>query len=609
MPHARIYLIIAKEPLGVFKAIAVKAEDGRRAALLSESGPTLHEALQLLFVRSAEAVEHHLNTAGFDFVLAKDEDGDDSDFDAHLKDDDLSSDGSLSDDETVSIASQTRNGSSVPPARLGPSKHGNAAASGANKANVRRPRSFSPSSARSRSRSWSSSSSSGASSRGHSRRRPGPGSGSGSGPEPPHIRWRAHTHGHAHPGYGLPIRPPHMHVAPWRSDPNLPRHPFAAHPPVFVPAVPPVSLAMAMNGNTGVAPPPPFPPPPQVAVPQNHTPPSSSSSPFSLFPPPPPPPPPPAGAGLGQRFKASPDQAQIPCRGQDIRLLIRWCGSGEQREQHVLEHCPLTMRALQNAAVAYVRCNPDIFSCVSPSPPGSSKHENASGSPLRFPGMLRATVRRIIIGTGDESVEYDVTSYPGEDLQGLVDCVETGTEKKMGIPQVEVDVTERVVNNLGDLNSHLFALENGVSMKDVCKDSTRAGNRNGNGNVSGLAAELAALQRKTQRPTPADMRAQAAHARARAQNQARRNGPGFPGSGIPPDALAQIPPDVAAAARNIVPLHVLAQAKAPGQVAVMTANFSQAATQRSLSPPCVPMVKKDGITGISAPAPGLGQRV
>lgn len=605
MPHARIYSIIAKEPLGGFKAIAVKAEDGHRSPLFSEAGPTLHEALQRLFVRSAEAVEHHINTTGFDFVLAKDEDGDDSDFEAHPRNDDLSSDGSVSDDETISIASQARNGSGVPPARPRPSKHGKSEASGANKANVRRPRSCSPSSTRSRSRSRSSSLSSCASSRGHSRRRPIPGSGSE--PEPPHVRWRSQTHGHVHPGYSLPIRPPHMHIAPWRSDPNLPRPPFAAHPPVFAPSVPPVSLGMTVSGNADVTPPP-FPPPAPAAAPQNLTPPSSSSSPFSLFPPPPPPLASTTGAGPGQRFKA-PDQAQVPRWGQDIRLLIRWCGRGDQREQHVLEHCPLTMRALQNAAVTYVRCNPDMFSCVSPSSHESSRHESRSGNRLHIPGMLRATIRRIVIGTGDERVEYDVTSYPGEDLQGLVDCVETGTEKKMGIPQVEVDVSERAVSTLGGLNLHLYALENGVSMKDVCKDSPTSGNKNGNGNVSGLAAELAALQRKTQRPNPADMRAQAARARVRAQIQAQRDGPGIAGSGIPPDVLAHIPPDVATAARSVVPPHLLAQAKSPGHVAVMTATFSQAATRRSLSPPRLPMVKKDGITCVPTPASGFGQRV
>src|SRR4051812_13935822 len=72
-PHARISLVIAKEPLGTFKAIAAIVEDGRREALLSETGATVHEALQSLFLRSAEAVQTHIKTAGFDFAAYDDD--------------------------------------------------------------------------------------------------------------------------------------------------------------------------------------------------------------------------------------------------------------------------------------------------------------------------------------------------------------------------------------------------------------------------------------------------------------------------------------------------------------------------------------------------------
>ncbi|KAK3900122.1 hypothetical protein C8A05DRAFT_36237, partial [Staphylotrichum tortipilum] len=66
-PFAHISLVIAKEPLGAYKAIVLKAEHGKRDALLSESGPVLPAALEALHARSAEAVQNYIGTNGFAF--------------------------------------------------------------------------------------------------------------------------------------------------------------------------------------------------------------------------------------------------------------------------------------------------------------------------------------------------------------------------------------------------------------------------------------------------------------------------------------------------------------------------------------------------------------
>lgn len=64
---AHIVIILTREPLGNFKAIAVRSEkDGQREALLSsESAETVQKAYELLLVKSADAVQNYISTNGF----------------------------------------------------------------------------------------------------------------------------------------------------------------------------------------------------------------------------------------------------------------------------------------------------------------------------------------------------------------------------------------------------------------------------------------------------------------------------------------------------------------------------------------------------------------
>ncbi|KAK5663884.1 hypothetical protein OQA88_92 [Cercophora sp. LCS_1] len=335
VPHARLYLIVAKEALGNFKAIVAKAENGRREALLSECGGTIHEALQLLLTRSAEAVQHHITAHGFDFVPEKDElddedDVSDSEFSARIRDD--SADESLSDNETVSIASTARVPNVSRSSRKRPSS---SKQSSKNKANTRRPRS------RSRSPTSTSRSSSASSVR------------VANPPPPPHPL------NFPHPGYGMQLRPPHMHPAgPWRnSEPN----------PNSNPPRPPFVIGTR-------------PPPPPGPFPGSHQPPKPPV--LQKVPPP----------------VAGPMPPVIPKR--DIRMLIRLRGASTA-EQRVLESVPLTVRSISEAAKTYVRRNQAKF--LNPN----------------TPWQLRAVVRRVKMSDTD----YDVSGYSGDDLRPLVDAV------------------------------------------------------------------------------------------------------------------------------------------------------------------------------------------
>ncbi|KAG8166088.1 hypothetical protein KVR01_004640 [Diaporthe batatas] len=64
---AQIVIILTREPLGNFKAIALRSEkDGEREALLSsESAETVQKAYELLLVKSADAVQNYITTNGF----------------------------------------------------------------------------------------------------------------------------------------------------------------------------------------------------------------------------------------------------------------------------------------------------------------------------------------------------------------------------------------------------------------------------------------------------------------------------------------------------------------------------------------------------------------
>lgn len=289
-------MLLAKEPLGNFKAIAVKAENGRREALLSETGGTVQEAFQLLLNRSCEAVQHHITTHGFDFVPEKDDEDDDisdSEFSVHVRED--SADESLSDNETVSIASTARVPNLSRSSRKRPSGGKQA---GKNKANTRRPRS------RSRSPTSTSRSSSAASDRAAN---------------PPPAQPPANFSPIPHPGYGMQVRPPHVHPNPWRNEPT----PNPSRPPFVLASRPPAPYVSPFYGSGAARP-----------------------SVFSTKPSPP--------AATSQTAPK-----------HDIRMLVRLHGlaNGEQR---VLESVPLTVRSISEAAKSYARRNRGKFFNLNP---------------------------------------------------------------------------------------------------------------------------------------------------------------------------------------------------------------------------------------------------
>ncbi|KAK0645902.1 hypothetical protein B0T16DRAFT_390433 [Cercophora newfieldiana] len=416
VPHAKIYLIVAKEPLGGFKAIAAKAEDGSREALLSESGANVQEALQRLFLRSAEAVQHHITANGFDFAPEKDDDSDFGSVSGKGGDDDgdASTDESLSDNETVSVAS-TRKANHGGRGKLRQSTSKSNRASAPVRANTRRPRSRtrSPSTARSASVSSTRASSPDTARADHDA-------------AASHVRWRAHPH----PGYGMQIRPPHMHT-PWRSDPNLSRQPFVMRPPVFTGKnnnQGHLHYGMFTTGPGAAAPPPP--PPPTTAQPTNPTPPpppapsgtSSSVVPTVAAPPAAPLPatkvfqdifpPAPTNAKPQQGFLPFPGKQQPPHLLRDVRLRIRFEG-GKKHERRILEQMPLTMRGIHNAAAAYLRRQP--------------------ANNRMWPA--RVAVRQIMVG----GAEYDLSGYRGDDLRPLVDSYTAGAGAV--VPEVEVEVS------------------------------------------------------------------------------------------------------------------------------------------------------------------------
>jgi hypothetical protein len=111
----------------------------------------------------------------------------------------------------------------------------------------------------------------------------------------------------------------------------------------------------------------------------------------------------------------------LPSRLFDVRLTIRWLHHGEQR---VLESSRASMRALQDAALAYVRGHMGAFDNVTPLDlaPGSQK-----------PWSMRACVRVAYFGAEGA---YDMSAYKGgDDLTKLFMVV-----GKNDIPRFEVDV-------------------------------------------------------------------------------------------------------------------------------------------------------------------------
>ncbi|KAI0180385.1 hypothetical protein GGR52DRAFT_241652 [Hypoxylon sp. FL1284] len=161
---------------------------------------------------------------------------------------------------------------------------------------------------------------------------------------------------------------------------------------------------------------------------QQNTPPKPVNNNINSNLPPPPPPPPP-------QYSQLPRHAQHQQRTYDVRLAIR-CGRGERR---VLECVRPSIRALQEAAVAYVRAHTAAFGlpsspAVSTSTSGTVVH-NADGTATGQRLPLRARVRTMCIGDDDDAC--DVSAYPGDDLSRLLSTAQ-------GVPRfvVQVDVED-----------------------------------------------------------------------------------------------------------------------------------------------------------------------
>ncbi|KAK3302539.1 uncharacterized protein B0T15DRAFT_496998 [Chaetomium strumarium] len=381
--YARFWLIVSKEPLGDFKAIVVKTVDGNREAVLSEKAPSYQDALEALFVRSAEAVQNYIATNGFACVsnIGKQTPkhtgghggGDESDTDSSSTVN-LSECESLSDDETVSVTSVGRLKK-----RRGRKADKSAKTASSTKAKPRQPRSRarSPSVLTDRARSRSSSSSS-------------------SGDElhygPPTLPSACAPHG----GAGC-------RTWPLRAVPTTPW-----------------PLPKASSAFTAGHPPPPPPPPPQPASAGGNQ--SSGSGTAPARPPPP--------SFMGLKPPVGQPTSVTPLR--DVILEIRWRGHGERRVLHQMPQ--LSLARIRDAALTEVRRQPSTWLNA----PGLTSPHVGNFSLTR---RLRATVKDMVL----DGVEYGLTGWAGDDLTrliGLLRPTRDGPGSGGGLPKFEVEVWE-----------------------------------------------------------------------------------------------------------------------------------------------------------------------
>ncbi|KAI5928386.1 hypothetical protein F4810DRAFT_705326 [Camillea tinctor] len=117
-------------------------------------------------------------------------------------------------------------------------------------------------------------------------------------------------------------------------------------------------------------------------------------------------------------FPPSPSSPASAQRLYDVRLTIRWLHHGEQR---IIENLRPSLRALQEAALRYVRTHPSSF------------HGSGSQPQQGTPSMscLRSCVRQAFFG--NES--YDMSTYRSDDLSKLFAALSSN-----GIPRFEIDV-------------------------------------------------------------------------------------------------------------------------------------------------------------------------
>ncbi|KAL1866209.1 hypothetical protein Daus18300_006873 [Diaporthe australafricana] len=487
---AHIGVILTREPLGNFKTVVIRAEQGgRRDALLSsESADTVQKAYELLLVKSADAVQNYITTNGFEFapcsrkvedLVDDDDDGVSSvssasdilggDLDKDLGDSALSFDAesayeSLTEDEGGSRYPRARGTHTSRNTHMYPMRVRHSSCS---------PRRDDPDFP-------------------HEGRQP---RGPHYGPQQHFAihRQRSSPTGALNPNSGGPIA---RHVPPgvnmpsaalnpvqpggWRAGPGVPMHPplMVGNPghPLYPDHVsvggsrPHPSQMFPLQGpllpQTGrLVPPPSLNPPPQhvqvksavssINLNSNHTagPSLTSSPPVSLghnarpttHPPPPPPGPPSSSSAsstpthaTASPIKQPPPPPPPPSQPQflaaiDYRLCIksRVPGTGDVSEQRMVVRTPPTRAHVRAAALRYVEYNPSLFKHLSSSAAAFNNNKADSGAG-GAPGSSTADNRQHLRANVTRVVfaaageSYDLTTYGEDDLSRLCASVTGG---------------------------------------------------------------------------------------------------------------------------------------------------------------------------------------
>ncbi|CAJ2506171.1 Uu.00g003010.m01.CDS01 [Anthostomella pinea] len=445
-----VTVVTVKEPTGDFKAYAIRCNDVARDALVSsDSFDTVQKAIESLHMKSAEAVHQYITTNGFsmppDLKGAKlDSDADDDAASLASSGQTASSTAALSEwdssDEEAMIAEgfATFNGGRPrPSARKNrkPTAHG------------KKPRDLGDLENESDEEQWMQpmrlrhgSPVRSASSANHPP--PGPPAWPG-GPPPPRAPVMSMHPQHAH----MQHHPPPIQFA----GVSHPGH----HYPQGGPAVSPLSHPSLNTNMLPLHPPGTL----RFNVPQSTSPPTAGRGPVHCR----------SMASLPNPAAAAPAAAPSPpapgphanntqhksiatyafphpldsTRVYDVRLTIRWGHHGEQR---IIESCRASVRALQDAALAYVAAHPDSFDQQPPPNPNPNPNNqqhvtarfwNEIGAVAdRGAACLRASVRRAFFGGPDDKEgSYDMSAYRGDDLTKLFNVLGAGS-----IPRFEIEV-------------------------------------------------------------------------------------------------------------------------------------------------------------------------
>ncbi|KAI1640214.1 hypothetical protein F4809DRAFT_637884 [Biscogniauxia mediterranea] len=411
-----VSVITVKDGLGNYKAYAIRSnEDSREALLSSESFDTVHKAIESLHTKSSEAVHQYIKTNGFSNPpdlkkagLCSDEDDDTtSEVTRHSSSSTAApseEEWNSSDDEAIMSGNAARN------------RHGN------HKVNIhsfnrkdRKPMVADKPPRRSPSRSSiqtgqdESDDESPLVPGGFGYFRPMRSSPTTYRPPPPPPGWSGVPptvvrNVPAVPHFQQPLPQPHPHPHPRPPPP----HTFAN--------MPRYTQVSAGSGSVRVPCPAPAPAPhlpmPTPPTTTTHTS-SASTSPTSS-----------TSTVTASAITAASSSTPFPPspaqRLYDVRLTIRWLHHGEQR---IIEYLRPSLRALQEAALRYVRTHPQSFQATTNS-------STTAMTPTSI-NCLRSCVRQAFFG----SESYDMSTYRSDDLSRLFAALSSG-----GIPSFEIDV-------------------------------------------------------------------------------------------------------------------------------------------------------------------------